>query len=85
MKVDAICKDKHGNEATVVVDLDYVNVSSYDDIKNWCENELEDRRHCFDVLDFSVTNYDDITSENIIEDDGNEGYCLDPLSTEEIS
>ena len=29
MKVDAICKDVHGAEATVMVDLDYVNVNDY--------------------------------------------------------
>ena len=58
MKVDAICKDIHGVEATVVVDLDYVNVDDYNEVKTYCENELfEDRRHCFDILDFEVTNY----------------------------
>ena len=58
MKVDAICKDVHGVEATVVVDLDYVNVDDYNDVKIYCENELfEDRRHCFDILDFEVVNY----------------------------
>ena len=58
MKVDAICKDVHGVEATVVVDLDYVNVDDYIDVKTYCENELfEDRRHCFDILDFEVINY----------------------------
>ena len=35
MKVDAICKDVHGVEATVVVDLDYVNVDDYNEVKTY--------------------------------------------------
>ena len=58
MKVDAICKDAHGNEATVIVDLDYVNADDYNEVKTYCENELfEEQRHRFDILDFEVTNY----------------------------
>ena len=40
MKVDVICKDAHGAEATVIVDLDYVNVDDYNEVKTYCENEL---------------------------------------------
>ena len=58
MKVDAICKDAHGTEATVIVDLDYVNADDYNEVKTYCENELfEEHRHHFDILDFEVTNY----------------------------
>ena len=58
MKVDAICKDVHGAEATVAVDLDYVNVNDYNEVKTYCENELfEKQRNRFDSLDFEVANY----------------------------
>ena len=58
MKVDAICKDVHGAEATVAVDLDYVNVDDYNEVKTYCENELfEKQHHRFDSLHFEVTNY----------------------------
>ena len=58
MKVDAICKDVHGAEATVTVDLDYVNVDDYNEVKTYCENELfEKQRNRFDSLDFEVANY----------------------------
>ena len=58
MKVDAICKDVHGTEATVAVDLDYVSVDDYNEVKTYCENELfEKQRHHFDSLDFEVINY----------------------------
>ena len=58
MKVDAICKDAHGTEATVIVDLDYVNVDDQNEVKTYCEKELfEKHRHDFDSLDFKVINY----------------------------
>ena len=58
MKVDAICKDAHGTEATVAVDLDYVSVDDYNEVKTYCENELfEKQHHRFDSLHFEVTNY----------------------------
>lgn len=58
MKVDAICKDAHGTEETVMVDLDYVNVDDYNEVKTYCENELfEKQHHRFDSLRFEVTNY----------------------------
>ena len=58
MKVDAICKDVHGTEETVMVDLDYVNVDDYNEVKTYCENELfEKQHHRFDSLHFEVTNY----------------------------
>ena len=61
MKVDAICKDVHGVEATVVVDLDYVNVDDYNEVKTYCENELFEKQHYhFDSLDFKVINYSSI-------------------------
>ena len=61
MKVDAICKDVNGAEATVMVDLDYVNVDDYNEVKTYCENELfEKQHHRFDSLHFEVTNYSSI-------------------------
>lgn len=89
MKIDAICKDSHGNEATVIVDLDYIDITDYDDVKTWCENWLFDQRHRFDILDFSISNYDSLLqeaapSQEEIIDNQLQGHSLDPLSTEEI-
>ena len=63
MKIDAICKDAHGAEATVVVDLDYVDTGSYDEVHEWCANELhEEQLNRFDAYNFDIINYDEISS-----------------------
>ena len=92
MKVDAICRDSAGNEATVLLDLDYVDPSDLHEVRAYCENELFDQKHRFNILDFNVVNYEDIYIDWIREQEENacpipdipEDYCLDQLSQQEI-
>lgn len=67
MKTDAICIDKAGIRAEVLVDLDYV--SDADELKTWIEQELnswklsEDGDAKFDLGDYAVTNWDELVAE----------------------
>lgn len=65
MKIDAICVDRNGVEATVSVDLDYVQDS--DGLQHWIEEELYGwsliNQADFDRWDFVVTNWNDIIEE----------------------
>ena len=90
MKIDAKCKDGAGNETIVSVDIDYVDLSSYDAVHDWCENEIYSKGIDFDILDFTVVNYEDIyydwraEQEEDLVPDIPEDYCLDPISPQEI-
>ena len=57
MKIDAICQDKNGMKFNVTIDLDYVDVDDYDEVKNWCYEEIIDKNYAFDVNNFSVVDF----------------------------
>lgn len=54
MKIDAYCKLANGKEATIAVDLDYVETVS--DVYDWVNNEPE----ALDTIVTEITNINDI-------------------------
>lgn len=65
MKIDAICVDKSGVQAEVVVDLDYVD--DQDVLRHWLEEELYcwsmKHKKSFDMSDFVVLNWNDLVEK----------------------
>lgn len=65
MKIDAICVDERGTQATILVDLDYVQDT--ESLKIWIEEELYiwcmKGEKSFDRKNFVVVNWNELVKE----------------------